>query len=516
MILKNTILTLIAVCAISCEIAAADITAPRIINSSTTWTRDNTYFLSGYTFVVTPENATEPTVLTIEPGTVIKGLEKESELSEAAALVITRGAKIMANGTRDEPIIFTSELDDLNGNLGAEDVNLWGGLVILGNAGINSRADSTIISSPVVDQIEGFSVSSEEIDLISFGGTDDDDNSGVLRYVSIRHGGAVLGAANEINGLTLGGVGRGTTIEYIEVFANKDDGIEWFGGTVNARYIVAAFCSDDGFDIDQGFRGNIQFGFVIGTDITSDRQDKGGEWDGATAPLDASPMGDAVFANLTMIGIGNDGAGNTALNIRDNLAIQIWNSVFVDFTKMIDIENDNADRVTAGDVLFQSNVFWSHIAENNTVSGLNARPDGTVAIAPFFETAAFDNQIANPLLRSISRIADGLLDPRPATNSPAASGAGTIADTWFMPTSYKGAFDPSIDGTWLDGWTKLSRDGYLKSSGAYYPDSEWLGDVYSFGGSLTPNTFIFTFGFTGFGFIGTTDANGGWVYLFRE
>lgn len=513
--IKNTILALIASSVISASIYAADVTVDRIINSSTTWTKDNTYFLEGYTFVVTPDGASAPTVLTIEPGTVIKGLEKEGEFDEAAALVITRGAQINANGTSEEPIIFTSELDELNGNLGPEDVNLWGGLVILGDASINSRANGEIVSAPVVDQIEGFSVATEEIDLISFGGTNDDDNSGILRYISIRHGGAVLGTANEINGLTLGGVGRGTTIEYIEIFANKDDGIEWFGGTVNAKYLVAAFGSDDGFDIDQGFRGNIQFGFVIGTDITSDRQDKGGEWDGATSPLDASPMGDAIFANITMVGIGNAGAANTALNIRDNLAVQVWNSVFVDFAKMIDIENDNADRVTAGDVALQSNVFWSHISENNTVAGINARPDGTVAIAPFFDTASFDNQIADPKLLGISRTADGMLDPRPAADSPAASGAATISGDWFTPTNYKGAFDPTVAGTWMDGWTKLSRDGYLKQNGIYYPDSDWFGEVYSFGGPLTPNNFIYLFGLEGFGYIGTAEASGGWVYIFR-
>ncbi|HRE06701.1 MAG TPA: hypothetical protein PKX00_13900 [Opitutaceae bacterium] len=236
-------------------IFAATVTKTGKLSASETWTADNTYLLDGYVFV------TGNSTLTIEPGTVIKA--KVSTGGGAAALVITRGSKINAAGTAAKPIIFTSELDNLNGNLGVSDTGLWGGLVILGRASINSRANGAVVAAPVEDQVEGFSVPAADVPLITFGGTDDADNSGVLRYLSVRHGGAVIGTANEINGVTLGGVGSGTTMEYIEVFANKDDGFEWFGGTVNARYLVAAFGNDDAFDMDQGFRGNLQFLFSI-------------------------------------------------------------------------------------------------------------------------------------------------------------------------------------------------------------------------------------------------------------
>ena len=260
---------------------AADIIVPRTITANTTWTKNNTYILEGYTFVVAPAQ------LTIQPGTVIKG--RQTTGSSAAALIITRGAKIDASGTAEEPIIFTSILDQLNGNLKETDTQLWGGIIILGNAAINSRANSQPAGTPPQDQVEGLSVTGAEAGFATFGGTDDNDNSGTLRYVSIRHGGAVIGGDNEINGLTLGGVGRGTTIEYIEVFANKDDSIEFFGGTVNVRYFVSAFGNDDGVDYDQGWRGRMQFALVLGTDITSESQDKGGEWDGATSPVTATP-----------------------------------------------------------------------------------------------------------------------------------------------------------------------------------------------------------------------------------
>ena len=271
---------------------AADVDAPRYIEGNVTWTADNTYYLNGYHFVRTPTGASEASMLTIEPGTVIKARETTSG-GEASALVIARGAMINAEGTSASPIIFTSELDELNGNLGIDDISLWGGIIILGNASINSRANGDIVSPPVEDQIEGMDVTGDEVALITFGGdgTLDEESSGTFKYVSIRHGGFPIGTANEINGLTMGGVGSGTAIEYVEVFANKDDGFEWFGGTVNARYLVSAFGNDDGFDFDQGWRGNGQFWFAIQTESAEDKADKGGEHDGATKPNDAAPAG---------------------------------------------------------------------------------------------------------------------------------------------------------------------------------------------------------------------------------
>ena len=434
---------------------AANINVPRTITSSTTWTRDNTYFLQGYTFVI--NNAT----LTIEPGTVIKG--KVSTGSAAASLVITRGAKIMAEGTASSPIIFTSELDNLNGNLGINDVGLWGGLLIMGNATINSRANSQPAGTPAQDQIEGLSVTGPEIAYATFGGTNDDDNSGVLRYVSIRHGGAVIGGDNEINGLTLGGVGRGTTLEYIEIFANKDDQIEFFGGTVNARYLVLGFGNDDSLDFDQGYRGNIQFVFSIQSDIGTDRGDKGIEWDGATAPLDASPKGVVTVANATFIGIGGSGGANTAVNIRDNVEARLYNSVFVNFARGLDIEDD----VGTPRPDIANNLWFSHIAANNAAAGLNARPAGAVNANTYWETAANNNAIMNPQLRAISYTTNRALDPRPAVGSPALSGAvQTLSGTGLTQVSYKGAFS---DTNWAAGWTKLWTDGYFSLESAGTP-----------------------------------------------
>lgn len=226
------------------------------ITSNTTWTSDNVYELQGR--VVVDNNA----VLTIEAGTIIKG--QEGTGTNASALIVARGAQIIANGTATSPIIFTSVLDNIEAgqtsgtNLDETDNGKWGGLIILGSAPISAADGDTEA------QIEGIPATET---YGAYGGSVSADNSGSLSYVSIRHGGALIGAGNEINGLTLGGVGTGTTINNIEVVANLDDGIEFFGGTVNVTDLVIAFQGDDGIDIDMNYSGTINnFAVVHGID----------------------------------------------------------------------------------------------------------------------------------------------------------------------------------------------------------------------------------------------------------
>lgn len=209
--------------------------------------------------------------LTIEPGAIIKG--ESGTQAEAAVLIIAQGAKINAAGTAIDPIIFTSVGDDIQlgqkvgSNLNAEtDRGFWGGLVILGNAPVSPKTGAT-------EQIEGIPA-----DVVEgrYGGSDAADNSGVLTYVSIRHGGALIGEGNEINGLTLGGVGTGTTIDHIEVVGNVDDGIECFGGTVNIYDAIVLYQGDDAYDIDQAYSGTID-NFIY---IAASTSDHGLEIDG--------------------------------------------------------------------------------------------------------------------------------------------------------------------------------------------------------------------------------------------
>ena len=256
-----------------------------------TWTNDNEYVLDGLVYLE------EGGVLNIEAGTVIRGqVAADITTGDAtSALIITRGAQIFARGTADAPVIFTAYEDDLtdDGDFTSADRGEWGGVLILGRA--------TIARPGGEDGIEGIASSEARA---RFGGTMDNDNSGVLNYVSIRHGGAQLSPDNEINGLTLGGVGSGTEIDYVEVYANLDDGIEWFGGTVNVKHASVAFCGDDGFDYDFGWRGNGQFWFAI--QEPGDGTGRSGEHDGAD-PDEPAPASLPTISNVTYVGIGSDG-----------------------------------------------------------------------------------------------------------------------------------------------------------------------------------------------------------------
>lgn len=232
------------------------------ITADATWTADKVYVLGGRISVV------DGVTLTIEPGTIIKG--EAGTGPNATALLIARGAKLMAEGTASAPIIFTTIADEImpddikagnfaSPNLDPDISGLWGGLIVLGKATISASNDNNEDISEV--QIEGIPTSDANG---LYGGNDDADNSGVLTYISIRHGGSNIGEGNEINGLTLGGVGTGTVIENIEVVANQDDGIEWFGGTVNVKNVVVWNAGDDAIDTDQSWAGTLD-NFVVVT-----------------------------------------------------------------------------------------------------------------------------------------------------------------------------------------------------------------------------------------------------------
>ena len=229
------------------------------ITANTTWYANKIYVLNGK--VIVKNQAT----LTIEPGTIIKG--KQGDGLNASALIIAKNAKIKAIGTPTNPIIFTSVLDNIElgqktgTNLDERDVQKWGGLIVLGNAKVSDKVGDT------EGHIEGIPA---DADYGTYGGNNNNDNSGILKYVSIRHGGVSIGDGNEINGLTLGGVGSGTTIDHIEVVATLDDGIECFGGTVTISHALVAYQQDDAFDIDQNFAGSFINSMVI-CDNTGDK-----------------------------------------------------------------------------------------------------------------------------------------------------------------------------------------------------------------------------------------------------
>ena len=293
----NRLVTLLAAVALGTA-AQAQVVVTNDIQANTTWTSNNEYVLDGLVFV---ENGA---TLTIQAGTVVRGRSR-GEISSGAtdpsggqdfssALIVRRGSKIQAVGTADSPIIFTSTADDLDddGDLDiTQDRGLWGGVILLGSASTNTGSTD--------NDIEGIPTSEEAF----YGGTNDADNSGTMSYVSIRYAGAQLGATegNEINGLTMGGVGSGTQLSYIEIYGNQDDCFEWFGGTVSAKYLVGAYCGDDTFDMDEGFRGNLQFILSINAPDVSGRA---AEIDNLGANFDATPLTSGIVSNATFIGSG--------------------------------------------------------------------------------------------------------------------------------------------------------------------------------------------------------------------
>jgi len=424
----------------------ADVVVQDDITANATWTADNTYLLDGLIFV---DGAT----LTIEAGTVVKGLAQANITTGdgASALIVRRGAMLMAEGTAEAPIIFTSEQDDVDDpeDLEATDRGLWGGLILLGKATTNQPSTD--------NQIEGIPATENAL----FGGNDDADNSGTLRYVSIRHGGFSISGVpgDEINGLTMGAVGSGTTIEYIEVFANDDDGYEWFGGTVNTKYLVAAFCRDDAFDYDQGCRGKHQFWFNI---QSPDECGRAGEHDGGDDDETGTPYAEPEIWNATYIGAGSDAApegdGNDrCVYFRDNAGGHYTNSIFTAFKGVgvkvedIDIE-DSRQKLDDGLLTLTNNIWWDFGA-GNTLEAII--PDEFVR-----NSANFSGDVEDPMIANISYAQDNSLNPTPAADGPAADATVLPEDAWFTQADYLGAFDPSADALWTDGWTALDQDNF--------------------------------------------------------
>lgn len=302
------------------EPTSENIIVSGMLTEDTHWFSDSTYEMAGK--VVVDSGVT----LTIDAGTTI--LAREGQGSLSSALVIARSGMIMAEGTPEEPIIFTSVLSEET-DLDVSDAGLWGGVIILGNAPIS--ADATY------DNIEGIPAN-DEFGL--YGGTDSLDNSGVFSYVSIRHGGTLLGDGNEINGLTLGGVGRGTVISNIEVVANLDDGVEFFGGNVNTSNLLVWSQGDDAFDIDQGYSGTISnFVNVEGLDSDHALELDGGE--GTTNPLFTMEYGTLISDNGVELHFRDGANGSVSFIGEFNVEVDSGTAVVVDTTLGATLEDFN-------------------------------------------------------------------------------------------------------------------------------------------------------------------------------
>jgi hypothetical protein len=407
---------------------------------------------------------TDGKVLNIQAGTVIKGLSGTA--LNAKSLIVSQGAKIYAVGTPSCPIIFTADGDPLDGTYSTCNNNQWGGIILLGKAHNNVRigdlhpGGAPIAYADSVGYIEGLDVPDIRHHYGAFPSTNpttkrfyDDDNSGVLSYVSIRHGGTIIGAANEINGLTLGSVGRGTTINHIEVVSNLDDAFEFFGGTVNVDHLVALFQGDDAFDWDQYYSGKGQFLYTVQHPDTVGLLSQGSnalELDGNDVNA-RTPYSDAEFYNVTAIGnkVWNATLKNSGINAKANTSGKVMNSVFANFFKgylagsgagaPVNFEASNNTFVNCG--YLPATVAGQIVANNNvlsTTTGIDATLEYTL-----------------PCILSPS----GFLNPVPANVAditPVQTLAPVVAG--LVPANYRGAFAPGAE-PWTKGWTYGSQLG---------------------------------------------------------
>ena len=343
------------------------------ITTNTTWETGKTYILAARIAVV------DGVTLTIEPGAVVKG--QAGTGSNATALLIARGGKLMAEGTAALPIIFTSVADEItpedieagdfvSPNLDPDVTGLWGGLLVLGRAPISASSASGQLSE---FQIEGIPAS--DINGL-YGGNITDDNSGVIKYVSIRHSGANIGEGNEINGLTLGGVGSGTTIENIEIVGNQDDGIEFFGGTVNVNNLLIWNVEDDGVDTDQAWSGTLDNFIVIAGSIT----DHTLEIDGPEGTAGEGTSTGHTIKNGSIKGfVGSSGAGSEMADFRDGARATIENIYFFNFP-------DASLAAGRGDFSLSGTETTDNFAAGFlSFSGLEAVQVGTVPLTTVFK-----------------------------------------------------------------------------------------------------------------------------------
>jgi hypothetical protein len=437
----------------------------------------NTYILDGRFYV------TEGKTLTIPAGTVVKATYGTG--LAAPALIISRGAQLFANGTATNPIIFTTIEDQLDGNYPIKNQGRWGGILMMGRAYNNLLKTNGLGVEDGEGTIEGLDVpdprhhfgqdrweSGEEsvpgftaVGQLKPGGDfNDADNSGSLSYVSIRHGGAVIGAANEINGLTLGSVGSGTNLDHIEVVSNMDDGIEFFGGTANIKYVTVLFCNDDYLDYDLGWTGKVQFFYGLQLPASTNpvyarEGDNGFEMDGLdnatyTGTLPAGvKMSHPIIYNATLIGNAND----EGMEAKERTEGEIRNSIFANFKNGINLNSSTTNVIDgyqnwlAGSLVVEHNIFAGNTAAMVAVAGVAANAATVAAFEA--DGNAIDNSIIDYTLavNGITNAVSNSVDPVPATGTAAKT--SVAAGSFFQTAAYAGAFEPGAASTWLDDWT---------------------------------------------------------------
>jgi len=416
---------------------SANGTISGLINTNTTLTNDKVWFIDGPTFVA------DGVTLTVEKNTLVKWVTQPTSGS-ASYLLVEKGGRLVADGeTPAESIVFTS--DQPQGNRAAGD---WGGILLLGDAPTNQSNTEKIEGILDSDIPTGISV--------EFGGSNPGHNGGTLRYVRIEYAGRDLGGGNEINGLTLGGVGNGTTLENIQVSFGKDDGFEFFGGTVNAKNLIAFGNADDDFDFDFGYSGQIQFAVaqkVPGVDFSGDPN--GIECDNDGNGSSQTPITRPVLSNFTILGMGSQSAAAPTLNgnrWRRNTSLVFRNSIIAgyddrgvlfDGTAVVN-KLDNVSEfmhnmvhsyATAGGVVMPSSTTSKANYNNNITNSTN--PDFMDLVNPY--------STSNPDYRISA-------SPNPTLPIYQTNFTGSLSTGFFSSVPYRGAFGPSGGTRWDDNW----------------------------------------------------------------
>ena len=504
--------------------ADADVvTVSSNITTSTTWVSTNTYVLQDQIYVE------DGVTLTIEPGVVIQGEgSAEGIIDSVGSLAVVNGGMIIASGTASDPIIFTSNDDvatwdadgghptggDPTSGTWRETALEWGNLTLMGDAFIAEDAtigNTAVPSTSNTATMEGLDTGPT---FDSYGGGDDDYDAGSLEYVSLRYGGLVLELQVELNGLSMGGIGRDTDVNHIEIMNNVDDGIETWGGTVNYKNVAIWNVGDDSFDVDQGWRGKAQFVLIVQGNSLDASQGSGVgdncfEVDGAE-DSDYQPVTTAAIYNATVIGQPVDGDGGTAW--RDNARVQYRNCVFMDLGERL-VRFDNLDGDGANGYGFNGTLSWADTwtTDWSETSTVNPFPGSLITVDPltdyyrsqvdgklaeitdsvFFRNLASDayteatargvlpgngtnNNVLIPgdcagdapimHIRRGSPVIKGgkvmlpVLELDPRARNEAATSVGTApSDGFFTAAAYRGAFDSTTN--WLLGWTAADAFG---------------------------------------------------------
>jgi hypothetical protein len=403
------------------------------INEDTTWTADKVYLLEGTSPVFVVGDHT----LTIEPGTTIKGA------GLGTALVVTRGSRLIANGSADKPIVFTSGV-----TAGLRNAGDWGGVVLLGSAPLNFASGA--IEGIAADDARG-----------AYGGPaagegDATSDCGSLKYVRIEFAGYQYSVDNELNGLTLGGCGSNTVIDYVQVHRGFDDGIEFFGGTVDVKHVVITNSTDDALDWDRGWTGRGQFIIVRTDPSVSDSAIEADNRDGANSAL---PRSNPTLYNLTLV--GDRGTPTPGMVLRRGTYATIYDAIVMGFAGgALDIRNtDSVNGATTGDLTIANSIFFQNGADGvghadtrddaSATATAAATPDG-MDEGPWLAARANQLSVDPQLPDAYNQTAPNFLPP---AGSPAATGAVAAPMTdFFVPANYIGALEPGGED-WTQGWT---------------------------------------------------------------